>query len=134
MKTKEEFSMSKFVDDLREDLIERLIDLSRIALNQNKDKGWHSAFDNKEELIDYVDDIIVHSKLVGKEEGYNQAIDEIRKRIKLCLKESKEMLNKLKMGSDTWIKERGEILGYKTSLECVNRVEGAKQLREKENE
>ena len=50
----------------------------------------------------------------------------VKMRIELCLNESEKTYEILEMGSDAWLKERGEILGYKTSLECFKRVEELK--------
>lgn len=83
--------ISNFVEEIRQDLYERLLELSK---SSNSDR----RFDNKDSIIDYIDDLIEHSKLISKEQANVCERDDCMKPLatKLCIHHLVEFSNNAK--------------------------------------
>lgn len=58
----------------------------------------------------------------ARQEAVEEVFKDAEIKIKLCLKESQKAIKLFGFCSNDWYKEKGEILGYKTSLECIQRT------------
>jgi hypothetical protein len=54
-------------------------------------------------------------------------------RITDCLRESQKNIKSLTFGTPEYVRENGEILGYKTSIECIKRVQESLDKKEQES-
>ena len=52
----------------------------------------------------------------------NEILNDIEERINSCKKEAEKEIKKQELRTGVYYQSKGEVLGYKTSLECIKRV------------